>query len=322
MNKQICVVGGGYWGKNHIKTLYEMGNLGGIVETDKRRLDEHLSKFSVQGFNNLEEAIERKFDGYIVATPAITHYPIGKKLLEKGLNVLLEKPMTLSLEHSKEIVEIADHANARLMVGHVLLFHPAIKKIKEIIDSGKLGKLHYAYSHRLNFGKIRTEEDVFWSFAPHDISILNYLIGTQAINIEAKGAKFIKGDIYDFTIAQFTYPDNVHAHIYVSWLHPFKEQRLVIIGEKGMLSFEDSSKDKNIFYYNKHVDWIEQQPVLVGEPDDIISYDKTLLPLNEELDYFINNLDKTIEIANGQSGLEVVRVLDTVQELLTKDKRI
>ncbi len=319
MNRKICVIGGGYWGKNHIKTLHEMGNLGGIVETDKDRLDEHLSKYIVKGFSDLEDAINEKFDGYIVATPAITHYPIGKKLVEKGLNVLLEKPMTLSTEHASELVEIAKQTNARLMVGHVLLFHPAIKRIKETIDSGKLGKIYYAYSNRLNFGKVRTEEDVFWSFAPHDISILNYIIGASAINIEAKGSKFLQDDIYDFTMAQFIYPDNVHAHIFVSWFHPFKEQRLVIVGEKGMLSFEDSSKDKNILYYNKHVDWNQKQPVLVGEPDEIIPYDNTRLPLNEELKYFIENLDKTIEIANGQSGLEVVRVLETVQELLTNE---
>lgn len=319
MNKKICVVGGGYWGKNHIKTLYEMGNLGGIVETDKNRLDEHLSKFPVQGFANLEHAIKEKFDGYIVATPAISHYPIGKKLLEKGLNVLMEKPMTLSSDHSKELVCIANRTNAKLMVGHVLLFHPAIIKIKEVIDSGKLGKLYYIYSNRLNFGKVRTEENVFSSLAPHDISILNYLTGAVPLIIEAKGSKFLQDKVHDVTMTQFIYPNNVNAHIFVSWLHPFKEQRLVVVGEKGMLSFEDSSKDKNILYYNKHVDWDEHQPVLVEEPDEIIYYDKKM-PLTEELKYFIGNLDGTIDIANGGSGLEVVKVLETVQRLIDDEK--
>ena len=319
MNKRLCVIGGGYWGKNHIKTLYEMGSLGGIVEIDKNILDEHLSKYSVQGFIDLEDAIKENFDGYVVATPAITHYPIGKELLGKGLNVLIEKPMTLSTEHSKELVEIANSSNARLMVGHVLLFHPAIKKIKEIIDSGKIGKLYYVYSNRLNFGKVRTEENVFWSFAPHDISVLNYLIGSSSLKIEAKGTKFLQSNVYDVTMAQLTYPNNINAHIFVSWLHPFKEQRLVVVGEKGMLSFEDSSKDKNIFYYNKHIDWIEHQPVKVEEPDEVIFYKKSL-PLTEELKYFINNIEGTIEIASGQSGLEVVKVLETVQKLLTNEK--
>lgn len=318
MNKKLCVVGGGYWGKNHIKTLYEMGNLGGIVETDKYRLDEHLSKYAVKGFSDLEDAIKEKFDGYIVATPAITHYPIGKELLSKGLNVLLEKPMTLSTEHAQELVEIAKESNARLMVGHVLLFHPAIKKIKEIVDSGKLGKLYYAYSNRLNFGKVRTEENVFWSFAPHDISVLNYLIGAPALEIKAKGSKHLQDNVYDVTMAQFIYPNNVHAHIFVSWLHPFKEQRLVVIGGKAMLSFEDSSKDKNIFYYDKHVDFVEHQPILLSEPDEVISYEKKL-PLTEELKYFIENLDGNIELADGKSGLEVVKALETVQKLIDNE---
>ena len=318
MEKKICVIGGGYWGKNHIKTLYEMGNLGGIVETDKDRLAEHLSKYAVQGFSDLEDAIKESFDGYIVATPAITHYPIGKKLLSKGLNVLLEKPMTLSTEHAQELVEIAKESNARLMVGHVLLFHPAIKKIKEIVDSGKLGKLYYAYSNRLNFGKVRTEEDVFWSFAPHDISVLNYLIGAPALEIKAKGSKYLQDNVYDVTMAQFTYPNNVHAHIFVSWLHPFKEQRLIVVGEKGMISFEDSSKDKSIIYYDKHVDFVEHQPILLAEPDEIISYEKKL-PLTEELKYFIENLDGNIEIADGKSGIEVVKVLETVQKLIDNE---
>lgn len=316
MERKLCVIGGGYWGQNHIRTLYQMGNLAGIVEADKQRLNEHLSQYKVQGFSDIEDAIKQKFDGYIVATPAETHYAIGKKLLEKGLNVLMEKPMTLSSKHSKELVEIAKKTNARLMVGHVLLFHPAIKKIKEVVDSGKIGKIHYVYSNRLNLGKVRTEENVFWSFAPHDISILDYLIGSSSLKIEAKGSKFLQNNIYDVTMTQFLYPDNVHAHIFVSWLHPFKEQRLVVVGSKGMISFEDSSKDKNILYYNKHIDWVDEKPVKVEEPDEIIDYEKGM-PLAEELKYFMENLDKTIEIASGESGHEVVKVLETVQELIT-----
>lgn len=317
MKKKICVIGGGYWGKNHIKTLYEMGNLAGIVETVEERLKEHLEKYPVQGFSNLEDALKERFDGYIVATPASTHYPIGKKLLESGLNVLLEKPMTLSAEHAKELVEIAGVNHCNLMVGHVMLFHPAIKKIKELVQNGKLGKIYYAYSTRLNFGKVRTEENVFWSFAPHDISILNYIIGAPATKVSATGAKFLQANVFDMTMAQFEYPDNIHAHIFVSWLHPFKEQRLVIVGEKGMLSFEDSTKAKNVIYYNKQVDWEDQQPVLVTEPDEIIAYEQKQ-PLTEELAYFIEHLDGIITVADGKSGYEVVKVLELVQDLITE----
>ena len=318
MQKKICVIGGGRWGQNHIRTLSQMDNLAGIVESNKKRLNELLLQYPVQGLTDLDDAIRQGFDGYILATPADTHYPIGKQLLNKGLNVLIEKPMALSTEHSMELVEIAEKTKARLMVGHLLLFHPAIRKIKEVIDSGRIGKLYYIYSTRLNLGTVRTEEDVFWSFAPHDVSVLDYLIGNSATNIEAKGSRFLQDKINDITMAQFTYPGNVNAHIFVSWLHPFKEQRLVVAGSKGMISFDDTSKDKNILYYNKHIDWVDGKPVKVERPDEIIAYDKGM-PLYEELKYFIENLDKTIEISDGKAGHRVVEVLQTVQKLIDKD---
>ena len=141
--KKICVIGGGRWGQNHIRTLFQMGNLGGIVEADSKRLEELLALYPVRGFSSVESALEKDFDGFTIAAPAPLHYEIAKKLLEKGKNVLVEKPMTLSAGTSKELVEIAKKNNAQLMVGHVLLFHPAIKKIKEVIDSGKIGQLYY-----------------------------------------------------------------------------------------------------------------------------------------------------------------------------------
>ena len=315
--KKICVIGGGRWGQNHIKTLYQLGNLGGIVESNSDRLKTLLEQFPVEGFTSVETALERGFDGYTVATPAVTHYPIGKILLEKGQNVLIEKPMTLSAEESEKLVALAEKSGSRLMVGHVLLFHPAIIKIKELIDNGKIGKLHYIYSNRLNLGTVRTEENVFWSLAPHDVSILDFFIGKPAISILAKGEKFLQKDVYDSTMAHLTYPDNIHGHIFASWFHPFKEHKLVIIGSKGMLSFEDSSNEKNIVFYNKHVDFENGIPAVKTEPDEIIPYEKGM-PLTEEMTYFVNHLNDEIKVADGKSGLEVVRVLEKVQELISQ----
>lgn len=319
MRKKICVIGGGRWGENHIRTLFQMGNLAGIVDTNSQRVRELLEKYPVQGFTQIDDAIQQEFDGYILATPAETHYPVARKLLERGLNILIEKPMALSSQHSRELLEIAGRTKARLMVGHLLLFHPAIRKIKEIIDSGKIGRLYYIYSTRLNLGTVRTEENVFWSFAPHDISVLDYFIGQPPLKIQAKGAKFLQDNIYDVTIAQFEYPDNIHAHIFVSWLHPFKEQRLVVIGSRGMVSFDDSSLEKNIFYYNKRIDWMDGKPVKVEQPDEIIAYEKRM-PLAEELKYFVENLDKEINISSGKTGHEVVKVLERVHEGLSNGK--
>ena len=315
MSKKICVIGGGRWGQNHIRTLFQMGNLAGIVESNATRLEELIKQYPVEGFTELNLAIEKDFDGYTVAAPAPLHYEIGKKLLEKGRNVLIEKPMTLSAETSKELVDLAKKNAANLMVGHVLLYHPAIRKIKELIDTGKIGKLHYIYSNRLNLGTVRTEENVFWSLAPHDVSIFDYFVGKPALSIQASGQKFLQTTVFDSTLAQLTYPDNVHGHIFTSWLHPFKEHRLVVIGSKGMLSFEDSSAEKNIVFYDKHVNFENGIPRIKTEPDEIIPYDKKM-PLTEELTYFVDHLDKKIEVADGKSGYEVVKVLEKVQQLL------
>ncbi|HKM12710.1 MAG TPA: Gfo/Idh/MocA family oxidoreductase, partial [Bacteroidales bacterium] len=305
----------GRWGENHIRTLFEMGNLGGIVEANPKRLRELLEQYPVKGFQDVEMALKENFDGFTIAAPAPLHYDIAKLLLEHGKSVLVEKPMTLSSETSLELVELAKAKGAQLMVGHVLLFHPAIVKIKELIDNGKIGELYYIYSNRLNLGTVRTEENVFWSFAPHDISVLNYFVGEVSQCIESKGAKFLQKNVYDYTMTQLTYPNNIHAHIFVSWLHPFKEHRMVVIGSRGMISFEDSSPEKEIKFYNKHIEFEQGIPIKVENPTEIIPYEKKQ-PLTEELKYFVENLDKKIEIADGRSGYEVVKVLEKAQELI------
>ncbi len=156
---------------------------------------------------------------------------------------------------------------------------------------------------------------MFWSFAPHDVSVLNYFVGANSEFIESKGAKFLQKNVYDYTMTQLTYPNNIHAHIFVSWLHPFKEHRLVVIGSRGMISFEDSSPEKEIKFYNKHIEFEQGIPIKVENPTEIIPYENRQ-PLTEELKYFVENLDKKIEIADGQSGYEVVKVLEKAQQLI------
>lgn len=314
--KRICVIGGGRWGKNHIRTLHQLGYLVAIAEANEAKLQEHLAAYpGTTGYTDVDEAIEAAYDGYTLATPAETHFEIAMKIISRGLNIMIEKPMTLTSEQSEILVAEAKKSGSRLMVGHILLFHPAIRKIKETIESGKIGKLFYIYSTRLNLGTVRTEESVFSSFAPHDISVLDYLIGNKAVKIEAKGSKFLQDKVYDTTMTQFDYPDGVSAHIFVSWLHPFKEQLLVVVGSKGMISFDDSTKEKEIHFYNKRIDFTNGIPVKVEEPDEIIAYEKKM-PLEEELRYFVEHLDSTIEINTGENGLEVVRVLESVENMI------
>jgi UDP-2-acetamido-3-amino-2,3-dideoxy-glucuronate N-acetyltransferase len=272
----------------------------------------------VELFDELESAINLGFDGYVLATPAETHYHLGKQLIENGCHTLIEKPLALHSEDAKELIKLSKENNVNLMVGHILLFHPAIQKIKDMIDSGKVGKLQYIYSNRLNLGTVRLHENVFWSFAPHDISIFNYFTDSLPENINSFGGAFIQEGNHDTTITYFEYPNNIKTHIFVSWLHPFKEHRIILIGSKGMISFEDSSENKEILFYEKGIDWRDGIPVTKSGSTEKIHYEPKM-PLEEELKYFMNHLNSKIEIANGECGLEVVKILEKASESLTKD---
>ena len=285
INKSICVVGAGYWGKNHIRTLNRLNVLKGIVEHDNDTLNTFIKKYpEVNGHLKIEDALNEDYDGFIIATPAKTHFEIGKTIINAGKHVLIEKPLTLSIKEAKELVALADKNKINAMVGHVLLFHPAIKKIKKMIDNGEIGNLQYIYSNRLNLGKVRTEENVFWSFAPHDIAIFQYLTDSIPMKINANGSTFLQEGIPDSTMTQLEYENGVKGHIFVSWLHPYKEHKFIIIGSKGMISFEDSHKEKPLIYHNKRIDWVNGDTIPLSGEAKLINYDKDLA-LDNQLKY-------------------------------------
>ena len=307
----ICVVGAGRWGTNHIKTLNNLGALGGIVESRENRREELKTLFpETPLYHSVKDVPLAEFHGFTVATPAETHFEVGSFLLKNKKHVLIEKPIALNTRDAGVLKKLADDNKVNLMVGHVLLFHPAIIKIKEMIDSGKIGKLEYIYSNRLNLGTVRTEENILWSFAPHDISIFEFFIGSNPVEVVSRGGAFLQPGIHDTTMTILTYPNNVVGHIFVSWLHPFKEHRMVMIGSKGMISFEDSSEEKDILFYEKGIDWVQGEPIKRDGPTEIIPYAKGF-PLTNEIQYFINHLDGSkLEIADGQNAFDVLEVLE------------
>lgn len=317
VDRNVCVIGGGRWGKNHIKTLDQFEALGGVVDSNREALAGHKNQYPhVEIFEKVENAIGSNFDGFVIATPAETHFEITEYVLQAEKHVLVEKPITLNLKDAVRLRDLAAEKKVNLMVGHVLLFHPAIQKIKELIQTDKIGKLQYIYSNRLNLGTVRKEENILWSFAPHDIAIFQYLIESLPVEIVSRGGAFVQPHIHDSTMTILTYPRNIVVHNFVSWLHPFKEHRLVIIGSKGMLSFEDSSEDKQILYYEKGIDWVRGEPIKREGPTEVIPYD-TAMPLTEELRYFLNHLDGSpIQIANGQNAVEVLEILERATESL------
>ena len=216
MKKLICVVGGGYWGMNHIRTLESLGFLGGVVDSNKDRLDEIKENFpNISVFNNLQSSLSsNKFSAFVVATPAETHYDIASKIIDHKFHILVEKPLSLSVDHAQNLLEKSKANNVNLMVGHVLLFHPAIIKIKELIMNGHLGNVQYIYSNRLNLGQVRTQENVFWSLAPHDISIFQYFMEEYPVKIKTHGSDILQKGIQDSTITVMEYMNNVKSHIF------------------------------------------------------------------------------------------------------------
>ena len=317
MNKKICVVGAGRWGINHIRTLHGLGCLAGVVEADDDTRAGLRVKYSeVKMFANLREAMEEDFDGFTVATPAETHYEGAKFIIEQGKHVLVEKPITTRLAEARHLKQLAEKNGVNLMTGHLLLFHPAIRKMKELMVSGKIGKLEYIYSNRLNLGTVRTEENILWSFAPHDISIFQYFIGNMPVEVVSRGGAFLQPHIHDSSMTVLTYPNNMVGHIFVNWLHPFKEHRLVVVGSKGMFSYEDSSDDKSLLFYEKGIDWIQGEPIKRDGPTEIIPFNPAM-PLAEELKYFVAHTNgNPVEVANAQNAVEVLEILERATESL------
>ena len=321
MGKRICVIGAGYWGRNHIRTLSELGSLSGIVDSDRTTLNEIRVKYdNVSVYNNLLDSFGDDYDGYIVATPAETHYLIAKILIENKKHLLVEKPLTLDLTEAEHLVLLAKKNKVNLMVGHLMLFHHAILKIKEYLNSGKIGKLRYLYSNRLNLGKVRAKEDIIWSFAPHDISIFGYLTEKLPIDVISSGGTFLQPNTPDTTIMLLKYPEGVCGHIFVSWLHPYKEQKMILVGSKGMLSLNIRDEISELKYYDKGIDIIRGEPVKWEGAVESIKYNDSK-PLTDEIRYFIDHLDGSrIETANGESAVEVLKVLKLATDNLAWDK--
>ena len=317
---KLAIMGAGRWGINHVKTAHELlkGNLKIVCDIDKKKEKEvKLISQSIKFDTDLNLVFDDKeINTVIVATPAETHFELAKKSLIKNKNVLVEKPITLLTAEAEELIELSHQQQKKLMVGHVLLYHPAINKLKNMITDGTIGKVQYIYSNRLNLGSVRSEENILWSFAPHDISIIQYLLEHKPINIDAYGASFLQNKIEDTTLTYLRYPDNIHAHIFVSWLHPFKEHRLVVIGNKGMIVFEDSLSQDKLKFYPKGFTKINQMLTKFEGDFETINFGNHS-PLMEEQRHFFNCIINNKEpLTNGNHALDVLKILEEAQKKL------
>lgn len=296
-----------------------MGVLEGICEPDPaQRAAVALRYPGVLCYATLEEALAcSDAPAVAISTPAATHAALGLRCLEEGRDVFVEKPLALTVAEGDALVEAARRHQRILMVGHLLEYHPAVLALRSLVEQGDLGTLQYLYSNRLNLGRFRREENILWSFAPHDIAVLLRLVGADPVEVKAFGGAYLRPEVADTTVTHLRFPDGVRAHIFVSWLHPYKEQRLVVVGSDQMAVFDDRRPwPEKLIVHDKGADWQAAEPIpRAGEGRPVPLSEAE--PLRAELDHFVACVrDRCTPRTDGESGVRVLRVLEAAQRSL------
>jgi len=304
MPKNIAVIGCGYWGKNLVRNFHNLEVLHSVCDlTQAGRAKATELSPTAQIVDTVEAVMDNPaIDGVVVATPAETHFPLVQQALLAGKDVFVEKPLALTYEQGAKLVQLAHKEQRMLMVGHVLEYHPAIVRLLELVQTGVLGKIRYIYSNRLSLGKIRREENILWSFAPHDVAVILRLMGALPFQVVACGGNYVQPNIADVTLSHLLFDNGVRAHIHVSWLHPFKEQRLVVIGSKKMASFDDVAKQ--LVLYDQRVDVHEGEPIPVKGEGELITFEDKE-PLRCECQAFLDAIQvlKVLQASQRSLGM-------------------
>jgi predicted dehydrogenase len=262
-NPKVAVVGAGYWGKNLVRNFDAIGVLATICDAQRATLDALAKQYHGCAFTESYTSIlnDPAIAAVAIASPAEMHYNMVKEALLAGKHVYVEKPLSLHEEEGIELHELAQKSQKILMVGHLLQYHPAVVKLKQLVSDGELGKIEYIYSNRLNLGKIRREENILWSFAPHDISVILSLAGEMPDRVTCVGANYLHQQVADVTLSSLSFASGIRAHIFVSWLHPYKEQKLVVVGDRKMALFNDVEPEDKLLLYPHRIEWKNHIPV-------------------------------------------------------------
>ena len=316
MSKKTCaLVGAGYWGKNLARNLFELGALHSICDTNEALLDSYLEKYpGIDVTSNFRHMLENsEIKEVMIAAPATHHYKLAKQALLSKKDVYVEKPLCLNCDEAKELIRIADEQGVVLMVGHILHYHPCVRKLQKLVTQGELGKIQYITSNRLNLGSYRTEENALWNFAPHDISVILSLCGHQLPEqVRCTGAAYLSEGVADKSLVTLKFAGDLQAHIYVSWLNPFKEQKLTVIGSHGLAVFDDTLPwGEKLKLYRNHVNWSEGNRPIATKPIPEIMDPEPGEPLKEECLHFLKCCHEKISpITDGDEGLRVLQVLE------------
>jgi UDP-2-acetamido-3-amino-2,3-dideoxy-glucuronate N-acetyltransferase len=317
--KNICVVGTGYWGKNLVRNFYNLDALYSVCDVNRNAVNYFTGEYpGTVGMASYAEVLaDESIQGVVLSTPAPTHAPLAREALLAGKDVYVEKPLCLDEKDGAELNQLAHERKRILMVGHLLWYHAAVLRLKELIDRGELGRIRYIYSNRLNIGKLRREENVLWSFAPHDISVILGLTGEMPVSIQAQGGNFLHQKIADTTVTLLHFASGIQAHIFVSWLHPFKEQKLVVVGDKKMAVFNDTAPwTEKLTLYPHTVEWEANVPVAHKADAQAIELEESE-PLQAECQAFLDAIEtRTPPFTDGEEGLRVLSILNHCQKAL------
>jgi len=316
---KLAAVGAGYWGINLVRIFHRLGVLTKICDFNPARLAQLSADYPDVAVEGSWQAVmaDRSLDAVVIATPAETHYELAKQALLAGKDVMVEKPMTLRCEETEDLIVIAESRRRILMVGHLLEYHPAVTRLQSLVERGELGKIEYVYSNRLNLGKVRREENALWSFAPHDISVILLLLKQLPIQVTATGGTYLQPNIADVTVSTMLFDRGVRAHVFVSWLHPYKEQKLVIVGERRMAVFDDVRKAEKLQIFDKHIEIVNGQFVAERPMPEAVPFEPDE-PLMLECRHFVECVDtRRTPRTDGHDAWRVLRVMEASQRSLS-----
>jgi UDP-2-acetamido-3-amino-2,3-dideoxy-glucuronate N-acetyltransferase len=313
----VAVIGTGYWGKNLLRNFNDLGALSAFCESNEDQRSLMAGNYpETRAFASAEQvASDPGIDAVAISTPAATHAELTRLFLNAGKHVFVEKPLCLHAKEGEELGSLSDDCGRILMVGHLLLYHPAFRALHAFVEAGSIGKLRYIYSNRLSLGKVRTEENALWSFAPHDISMILTLAGRLPETITAMGANYITDGVADTTLSHLKFSDDLQAHIHVSWLHPFKDHRLVVTGSEGTVVFDDTlSGDEKLLYYPHPLSIDAGVPVFNKAPAEPVSYEQKSEPLRLECATFLDCVATNKHPpTDAEEGVRVLRTLEACE---------
>lgn len=316
---RVAVAGCGQWGQNIVRSFHELGALAAVCDGDPAVVSDIGARYAVPALAWADLLAANDIGAVAIATPASLHAALSRAALTAGKDVLVEKPLALTTADAEDLCRVAEETGRVLMVGHLLQYHPAFLKLHELVRGGTVGRLQYIYSNRLNLGRFRREENILWSFAPHDISMILALCGSEPQTVTAVGANYLHKQVADVTLTHLAFASGEQAHVFVSWLHPVKEQKLVVVAERGMLTFDDGQPwPRKLLHYPHRVEWRDNKPVPEKAEARSIPLEAQE-PLRMECQHFLDCIaGRQRPRTDGREGLRVLGVLHRAERSLAR----